>query len=137
MNKRKTHRKKTPITATAIAITILTTKTKIKLINEQRNGQNNHEHAQYTTYLVGSSMLAWSWYKEHKKITWELEQRKKKLENHKNLNNVLEKHEKNKLKETMHLKNEKIQKKNKNLKSLNGSKIISIFEKFNLVMIFN
>ncbi len=63
--------------------------------------------------------------------------KKKKLENHKNLNNVLEKHEKNKLKETMCLKNEKIQKKNKNLKILNGTKIITIFEKFNLVMIFN
>jgi hypothetical protein len=53
MNKKKTHRKKT-----AITITILTTKTKTKLINEQGNGQNNHEHLQYTTYLVGSSMVA-------------------------------------------------------------------------------
>jgi hypothetical protein len=63
MNKKKTHWKKTPITkapitTTAITITFLTTKTKTKLINEQGNGQNNHEHLQYTTYLVGSSMVA-------------------------------------------------------------------------------
>jgi hypothetical protein len=45
-----------------------------------------------------------------------LNKEKKKLENHKNLNNVLEKHEKIKLKETMHLKNENIKKKRKTLK---------------------
>jgi len=60
MNKRKIHRKKTPIIATtiAIAITILTTKTKTKLINEQNNGQNNHEHAHtQITLLVAQYLL--------------------------------------------------------------------------------
>ncbi len=54
--------------------------------------------------------------------------KKKKLENHKNLNNVVEKHEKNKLKETMHLKNESIQKKNESLKVWNGTKIINFLK---------
>ncbi len=51
-------------------------KRKQKSANEHDNEQKHHECTLYTTYLVCILMLAWSWYKELKKITWKLEREK-------------------------------------------------------------
>ncbi len=65
-------------------------------------------------------MPTWSWCKDLKKITQEFEKNRKQLENHKSLNNVLEKHKKTKSKRTMCLKNENTKKQNETLKASNG-----------------
>jgi hypothetical protein len=51
-------------------------KRKQKSANEHDNEQKHHECTLYTTYLDCILMLAWSWYKELKKITWKLEREK-------------------------------------------------------------
>jgi hypothetical protein len=54
------------------------------------------------TYLACILMVAWSWCKELKKITQELETKRKQFENHKSLNNFW-----TKMKKTTCLKNTK------------------------------
>jgi hypothetical protein len=73
-------------------------------------------------------MLVWSWYKERKKITWELEQRKTNLKITRTWTMCLKNTKEIKLKETMHLKNENITKKKETLKVWNGIKIITFLK---------
>ncbi len=96
------------------------------------------------TQLIYSSMLAWNWCRELNKITWELDQKKKQLKNHKSLNNlleqkwqsnVLEKH-KNKIKiknkkstkNKKCSKNENTKKQNETLKAWSGTETGSFWK---------